>query len=160
MTAARARPRARFVLSGSAPRGAGSSRLPRHLSALAREAARRARRPVEVEVRSVSDKEIRALHRRWLGDGSTTDVISFPLSEPRDPVLRGSLAVSWDTAVREAARRGHPPYHEWMLYVVHGTLHLLGHDDRSAADRARMRRAERSVLETLGLPHVYGEEER
>jgi probable rRNA maturation factor len=46
-----------------------------------------------------------------------------------------------------------------MLYVVHGTLHLLGHDDHGALERARMRRAERRVLAALGLPHVYGAEE-
>jgi probable rRNA maturation factor len=46
-----------------------------------------------------------------------------------------------------------------MRYVVHGTMHVLGHDDIRPADRARMRRAERRALAALGLPHVYGSEE-
>jgi probable rRNA maturation factor len=152
-------PTSRYVVGGRALGVRGASRLPRDLRVLAREAARRAGRPVEIEVLVVSDPEIRRINRRWMGDGSATDVISFPLSGSDDPILRGSLAVSRDTARREAARRGHSPYHEWMLYVVHGTLHLLGHDDLRARDRARMRRAEADVLAAIGLPHVYGSED-
>ena len=104
----------------------------------------------------MSDPEIRRLNRKSLGHDWATDVISFCLSDPQDPVLHGVLAVSRDTARREAARRGHSPYHELMLYVVHGVLHLLGHDDQGARARARMRRAEREVLSALGLPAVFG----
>lgn len=112
--------------------------------------------PVEIEVAVVTDAEIRRLHRDHLGVDTPTDVITFPLSPPDAPVLVGALAVSEDTARREAARRRHPPYHEWMLYVVHGALHLLGYDDRAGRERAAMRRAEARLLAALGLPHVYG----
>ena len=128
----------------------------RDLARLARVACRLAGRPVVLDVTVLSDLEIRRLNRIHLGHDWATDVVSFPLSGPSDPVCLGSLAVSRDTARREAARRGHSPYHEWMLYVVHGTLHLLGHDDHAARARARMRRAEGLVLEALGLPSVYG----
>ncbi|MBL9088081.1 MAG: rRNA maturation RNase YbeY [Planctomycetia bacterium] len=119
--------------------------------------ARRRGGPVEIEVQALSDAEIRRVNRRFLGHDWATDVVSFPLSPPDAPRLVGALAVSRDTACREAARRGHSPYDEWMLYVVHGTLHLLGHDDHAPRARARMRRAEAEVLAAIGRPHVFGE---
>jgi ssRNA-specific RNase YbeY (16S rRNA maturation enzyme) len=42
-----------------------------------------------------------------------------------------------------------------MLYVVHGVLHLLGHDDGRVDARARMRAAERALLASVGLPSVF-----
>lgn len=133
----------------------GASRFRRDLSRLAKVVARRFRRGIDVSVRVVSDSEIRRLHRRWLGVGRATDVISWPLSGPKAPVLSGALSVSRDTARREAARRGHSAYHELVLYVVHGVLHLAGHDDHAAEDRIRMRKAERALLASLGLPSVF-----
>jgi probable rRNA maturation factor len=134
----------------------GASRFPRDLARLRALAERLHGGPVDLSVAVVSDREIRRLHRRWLGADRATDVVSFPLSGPRDEGLVGAIAVSRDTARREAARRGHAAYHELMLYVVHGVLHLLGHDDHGPRARARMRRAERDVLASLGLPPVFG----
>jgi probable rRNA maturation factor len=112
--------------------------------------------PVVVTVAVMSDGEARRVNRRWLAHDYAPDVVSFPLSEAGEATLVGTLAVSRDTARREAARRGHAPYHELMLYVVHGVLHLLGHDDGTRRARAAMRRAEREALAALGLPAVYG----
>lgn len=131
--------------------GADISRLFRRVGALAG-------RPVDLSVALVTDPEIARLNSRWLGHRGPTDVISFPLSGRAETVLRGTLAVGVDTALREAGRRGHAPYHELMLYVAHGALHLLGHDDGDPPRRARMRRAERDLLAVLELPHVYGDE--
>lgn len=143
------------ALSGSLAGIAPVARARAALDALRREAERLRGGAVHLDVESMSDPEIRRANRRFLGHDFATDVVSFSLSEPGDPVLHGALAVSRDTARREAARRGHAPYHEWMLYVVHGTLHLLGHDDHAPRARARMRRAERDLLAEMGLPHVY-----
>ncbi len=146
----------RYVVLGSTAGIASAATVRRDLAALARVAGREARGPVEIEVATMSDREIRRVNREALGHDWATDVVSFPLSEPRERPLVGALAVSRDTARREAASRGHSPYDEWMLYVVHGTLHLLGFDDRAPRDRARMRRAERRLLEAIGRRHVYG----
>ena len=134
-----------------------AARYRRDLARLARVVARLRGGPVEIEVQAMSDAEIRRVNRRFLRHDFATDVVSFPLSPPDAPRLVGALAVSRDTARREAARRGHSPYDEWMLYVVHGTLHLLGHDDQAPRARARMRRAEAEVLAAIGRPHVFGE---
>lgn len=94
----------------------------------------------------VDDATIAELHERFLGKPGPTDVLSFP---------HGEVVVSADTARREAERRGIKPLHELLLYVVHGALHLDGHDDRQPKDRAKMRAAERRVLTTLGLGDVF-----
>jgi probable rRNA maturation factor len=71
------------------------------------------------------------------------------------PVLTGEVVLSVDTARREAARRGHSPYDELLLYAVHGVLHLLGHDDHDPLRRRRMRAAERRALAALGVGPVF-----
>ncbi|MCK6458705.1 MAG: rRNA maturation RNase YbeY [Planctomycetes bacterium] len=105
----------------------------------------------DVVVALVDDRTIAKLHGRYLGDWAPTDVLSFP---------HGEIVASGDTARREALARGIDPLHELVLYVVHGALHLAGHRDKKAKDRARMRREERRVLQALGLPDVFGAPER
>ena len=103
-----------------------------------------------VEIAVVDDDEIQRVHREFMDIDTPTDVISFPLDTdlPRGagPPILGELVISADTAVREAAKRDHGPQVELLLYAVHGTLHLLGYDDRTEADAEVMRRREREVL--------------
>ncbi len=136
----------------------GRRRLAGDLDKLAVLAARRAGRDVELSFAVVDDARMRAVNREMLGHDYATDVLSFPMDER--PVLRGDVLLSADTARREAASRGHPAYHELMLYAVHGVLHLLGYDDHGRAERTRMRRAERRALAALGLPAVFGRSRR
>lgn len=101
----------------------------------------------------VGDDEIRGLQREFLGTDQATDVISFPLRDPDDPAhdeLLGEIAVSVETARREAERRDLPLERELTLYALHGLLHLLGYDDLEPAARRRMRRAERKYLAAFG----------
>ena len=98
----------------------------------------------------VDDAAIAALHGRWLGDGSPTDVITFDLGAGAG--LCGDIACSTETAVREAARFGWPARYELAYYAIHGLLHLAGYDDRDVAPRRAMRKREREVFAALGLP--------
>ena len=131
----------------------GKQRLIGTLDRLGAIAARRARGPVSLTYALVTDAEMAELHERYTGVAGPTDVLAFPLLET--PRLVGDVVVSVDTARREAAQRELPAYDELVLYAAHGTLHLLGHDDHDPTDRKRMRRAERSVLEELGIPPTY-----
>ncbi|MBI5431582.1 MAG: rRNA maturation RNase YbeY [Planctomycetes bacterium] len=100
----------------------------------------------------VSDLELARLHAEWLDDPTVTDVITFDLGdEPGGPV--GELFVSVDRARAIAAERGGSEARELALYVVHGVLHLCGHDDHADGARRRMRREERRVLAELGYAH-------
>jgi probable rRNA maturation factor len=132
----------------------GRARLARDLARVAALAARRAGRPVTLSVAVLGDPAIRAINRARLAHDYPADVLSFALEDGRDGLL-GALALGGDVARREAASRGHSAYHELLLYAVHGTLHLLGHDDHAPRARARMRRAERAWLAALGVGPVF-----
>ncbi len=125
--------------------------------ALAAHVLRAERRPdAALSVTVVGDRRIATLHRDYLGVPGPTDVISFPLSDDDDdvglggpgaPTLLGEVVVSADTAAREARARRLPFERELLLYVAHGTLHLLGYDDHDPRDRARMHRRQEALLE-------------
>ena len=112
------------------------------------------RADAELSVALVTDERIAELHVRFMDVAGPTDVISFPLDLPdgvETPVAPplGEVVVSTDTAAREAAARGHGFERELLLYVVHGTLHLLGYDDRDAGDRAEMEARQEELLEAF-----------
>jgi probable rRNA maturation factor len=109
----------------------------------------------EIGVILLADRSMARLNARWLGHEGATDVITFPLGGPEEPGcdrLRGDIAVSVETAAREATRLGWQTRQELAYYLVHGLLHLTGHDDRTPDARRRMRRREREVMTRLGLP--------
>jgi probable rRNA maturation factor len=108
-----------------------------------------------ISVAVVDDATIRAINRRHLGHDWPTDVISFPLSDPGDDELCGELVVSAEMAAATASEAGVNAWSELALYVVHGLLHLCGHDDSAAEVRDAMRRREAEILARLGLPNTF-----
>ncbi|HEX6810499.1 MAG TPA: rRNA maturation RNase YbeY [Planctomycetota bacterium] len=104
-----------------------------------------ARPAMPVSLLLTDDAEITRLHARHLGDPTPTDVISFEVDGGAE------IAISVETALRTARQHGHSPRAEVALYVVHGLLHTSGFDDIRARDRARMRAAERTVMQRLRL---------
>lgn len=99
----------------------------------------------EVSLLLTDDEEIGRLHDEHLGDPSATDVMSFEMGDGAEVV------VSVETARRVAKQHGTTIRAEVALYIVHGILHTVGYDDKGAADRRRMRDAERAILTELGL---------
>ncbi|MBP7934492.1 MAG: rRNA maturation RNase YbeY [Phycisphaerae bacterium] len=103
-----------------------------------------------IGVAVVDDAMIALLHGRYLADPRATDVMSFDLrDDPRDGELEGEIVISAETAARQARALGLRMDQEVLRYVVHGVLHLLGHDDKTASQRRRMRRQENAVLSRL-----------
>jgi probable rRNA maturation factor len=88
----------------------------------------------EINLVLMGDSEIRKLNRKFRGRDKATDVLAFPMGE--DGVL-GDVAVSTDTARKNARRFGVSYRNEMKRLVIHGTLHLLGYEHGE-----RMRRAE------------------
>ncbi|MGH2523455.1 MAG: rRNA maturation RNase YbeY, partial [Anaerolineales bacterium] len=90
-----------------------------------------------------------------LGHDYPTDVLSFP-SEETDPETGmryfGDIAISFPHAHAQAAAGGHPVAAELQLLVVHGVLHLLGHDHAKRAEKARMWAAQAEILKKLKAP--------
>jgi probable rRNA maturation factor len=106
----------------------------------------------------LTDGELALLHGRFLADPSETDVITF---EGRPSLgVAGEICVSADAAARYAGARGADLSGELTLYLVHGWLHLAGHDDRAPAARRAMRGAEARALALLraagALPRFTG----
>lgn len=102
----------------------------------------------------VDDADSAQLHGEHFGDATPTDVMSFPdgVVDPSSGLIRlGDLAVGLNVARRVAAQRGRPVVEELALYVLHGCLHLLGHDDEADADRAEMWAVQRAIMAKLGI---------
>jgi len=100
-----------------------------------------------VEIALVDDAGIRALNARYRGIGRRTDVLAFPLEEPSAPAaLVGQIVISVEAARRQARRVGVSLAAELDLLVTHGTLHLVGYDDRDPVEADLMHRRERDIL--------------
>lgn len=104
----------------------------------------------EISVAIVTDAMIAGLHEHYLGNRDPTDVLSFALEED-DRHLEGEVVVSAETAMKWADRIGWSPENELLLYVVHGTLHLVGYDDQTPSARRKMRQAEKIIFQELGM---------
>ncbi|MES2707410.1 MAG: rRNA maturation RNase YbeY [Verrucomicrobiota bacterium] len=91
----------------------------------------------EVEISFVTDEAIGRVHAEFLDDPDPTDVITF---------AHGEILISTDTALRQAADHGQPPERETALYLIHGLLHLNGHEDHSDEGFSTMRRLQESIL--------------
>lgn len=94
----------------------------------------------EIEITLLSDAEIAAVHGEFLQDPTPTDVITFH---------HGEILISVETAQRQALAfgKGQSLQREIALYIVHGLIHLAGHDDHDPDAAAHMARLQESVLE-------------
>lgn len=97
--------------------------------------------------RVTDDDELRRLNRDFRGKDSPTDVLSFPAGSSD---YLGDLAISAGRAQEQAAAYGHPGQAEMKILLLHGLLHLLGHDHE--IDKGAMRRLESRWRKKLGLP--------
>jgi probable rRNA maturation factor len=139
-------------------------RLPtaRTLTRFLAEAQSAVRLKGEVTVLLTTDAAIRKLNRQFRGKDKATDVISFPAdgsfpAEGSFPAagfgaekIAGDLAISAPTARKQAVEQNHSLSTEIKILILHGLLHLAGHDHES--DNGQMARRERLLRARLGLP--------
>lgn len=109
----------------------------------------------DLSIALVTDAKIKALNRKFLGRAYATDVLAFDFSDKKTRLrtVKGEVVISADTARRNAQRFKTSPGREVVLYIAHGILHLLGFDDHSPRDTARMRRAEQRIMNHLADRH-------
>ena len=108
----------------------------------------------EVTIRLVDAEEGQELNREYRGKDYATNVLSFPYDT--QPVVCGDLVICAGVVAREAAAQGKPLAAHHAHLVVHGILHLQGHDHEDGeAEAQRMEDCERRVLATLGYPDPY-----
>ena len=117
---------------------------------------------VNLSVVLTDSRRLHKLNRDYLGVDAPTDVLSFPASE-MDPQTGsryiGDIIISVPYAAKGAAKAGHPVESELQLLVVHGVLHLLGHDHAEPKEKAKMWKAQAEVLKSLGLGNIQVREE-
>lgn len=106
----------------------------------------------EVSLVLSDDGEIRQLNRRWRGKDAATNVLSFPTGETR---MLGDVVLAFETVVREAEEGNKLLVHHFRHLIVHGVLHLLGHDHEAESDAVRMENRERRILREFGVPDPY-----
>lgn len=112
----------------------------------------------------VDDAAIREINREQRGKDAPTDVLSFPAYDPGDLHDRthalagdpiGDVVISIDTARRQAADYDGTLQNELYRLLIHGILHVLGHDHMEPGERARMEAEERRLAAAIEMPWPY-----
>ncbi len=133
----------------------------RRLKSTAQKLLRSAGRPAgELSLLLTGDAQVRALNRAHRGKNKATDVLSFPALRPgsrqaEKEEFLGDIAISVDTARRQAARYDAPLQNEVNRLLIHGMLHLLGHDHHDPGERAVMEAEERRLAGVIAMPWPY-----
>jgi len=120
--------------------------------------------PAELVVVVTGDETLHDLNRRHRGVDAPTDVLAFPhqakspspppltfVDPPGFPHYLGDVVISLPRARAQAEEAGNTLEAELQLLVVHGVLHLLGFDDQTGHERARMWREQEAVLASIGV---------
>ncbi len=140
-------------------------RLPR-ASTLAKRAAEAAlaaaaprQGPAELSIVLADNRAMRRLNRDWRGKDKPTNVLSFPADGgPRPaaaPRLLGDVIIALGVTAAEASEQGKSLAAHFTHLVVHGVLHLIGHDHEREADAVRMEALEVRILRGLGIADPY-----
>lgn len=114
-----------------------------------------------------SDAEVHILNREWRAKDKPTNVLSFPMLEREDllwlsadgpPEMLGDIALAYETCAREAAEKSVSLANHATHLIVHGLLHLAGHDHEISAEDAReMEGIEIKALALIGVADPYGD---
>ncbi|MDP7551384.1 MAG: rRNA maturation RNase YbeY [Acidimicrobiales bacterium] len=113
-------------------------------------------RPIELTVHMVDEESITDLNREHMGVDGPTDVLAFPVDDPAEvpgdlPVLLGDVVICPAVAAGQAQGVDGGLQWEMSLLLVHGILHLLGHDHAEHEEREVMQRRERELLAGFGF---------
>lgn len=117
----------------------------------------------EMSVALGDDALVRQLNRDYRGEDKPTNVLSFAALEDQEafdeggdqPVMLGDIVLAFETTVAEAKSEGIPLLHHVIHLVVHGVLHLLGHDHQDDAAAETMEGLETAILARLDIPDPY-----
>jgi probable rRNA maturation factor len=123
-------------------------RLVPRVEAVAARAARAAGSGCSAAIVLAADRTVRRLNSRHRGRDRPTNVLTYPIPAPEIVLALGVIR-------REAASAGRSPAHHLAHLVVHGILHLAGHDHHHAGDARRMELAEARILHRLRVPNPW-----
>ena len=112
----------------------------------------------EISVLFCDDGFIRDLNRRWRGIDQPANVLSFPAGGgAASAPLLGDIVIAFETASQEASEARRPLRDHVAHLLVHGFLHLIGHDHIGAAEAETMEALERAILGRLGIADPFRE---
>ncbi len=97
----------------------------------------------------IGARAMAAMNWRWLGHEGSTDILTFDHRARGDEAMHGELFISLDDAVAQAEVFRTSPGAELIRYVIHGVLHLLGHDDQEPGARRAMKRVENRLVRRM-----------
>lgn len=109
-----------------------------------------------INLKLVDDAEIQALNKKYSGIDKTTDVLSFSYIEDGVEAIDGELgdvAISTETAIKQAKIAETALATEIALLLVHGTLHVLGYDHAASSDQAKVEALQAKIMKQLGLEY-------
>jgi probable rRNA maturation factor len=137
----------------------GAARLCRRAARAAYRRAAASPGAAELAVVLCDDASVRGLNRRFRGVDRATNVLAFPAGEGAarrlQPRLLGDVVLARGRVTREAARQGKGLAAHVSHLVVHGVLHLLGHDHQAEPEAEMMEGLEVAVLAALGVANPY-----
>ena len=114
----------------------------------------------ELSLALADDATVQQLNRDYCGRDAPTNVLAFTSGDTGARVPLGDVVVAATTVAREAGEQ-HKSFDDHFCHlVIHGTLHLLGHDHADDDAAARMEALEREILATLGIADPYGDTDR
>jgi probable rRNA maturation factor len=121
---------------------------------------------LSVSVLFTDDETVHGLNNEWRGKDKATNVLSFPMLERAEllalsvegpPEMLGDIALAYETCVREAEEKGVPLAEHAAHLIVHGMLHLAGHDHETGeAEADAMEAIEIKALAIMGVADPYG----
>lgn len=120
-------------------------------------------RPAELSIVFADDSTVQRLNRDYRGKDAPTNVLSFALTEaeepdfPGAPLVLGDVVLALETVLAEAERDRKAPADHARHLVVHGILHLLGHDHMTDDEAEAMERIETAILARFGIADPYSD---
>jgi len=112
--------------------------------------------PVELSIRLVSEEEMVSLNQQYRGKAAVTNVLSFPSGlEAEGHLFLGDIVICSAVVLKEAEEFDKPFAERYAHMIVHGLLHLLGHDHIEPAAREAMETLEQTMLAALGMDDPY-----
>ncbi len=124
--------------------------------------------PVSVSVKLSDNAEVHALNREWREKDKPTNVLSFPMLDDNEldaliagtydspEIMLGDIILAYETCAAEAEEKDIPVAHHATHLVIHGMLHLLGHDHIEDDEAESMEALEVKALASMGLHNPYG----
>lgn len=123
--------------------------------------------PVSVSIKLSDNEEVHALNREWREKDKPTNVLSFPMLDEDEldaliegtydapEIMLGDIILAFGVCASEANEKGIPLAHHATHLVIHGMLHLLGHDHIENDDADVMEELEVKALASMGLHNPY-----